>query len=163
LASVNTFPPPTGTSAVGPSTVPLAGALEDGAELVAVVGALVGGAELVPVVPAEPASSPPPHAARIGALAPASATIAAQRSTDLRSRSSPAASVGGGVVGGAMVSSLMNLDLRELPVKVVERFAIHVLPDPCKWGGYRVKRPDRPNGSAFDELCRIQPRFEAFL
>jgi hypothetical protein len=117
LASANTFPPPTGTSAVGPSTVPLAelaGALDDGAELVAEVGALLGGAELVPVVPVEPASSPPPQAARIGAPAPASATIAAQRSTDLRSRSSVACSAAGGVVGGAMVSSLMNLDLQEL-------------------------------------------------
>jgi hypothetical protein len=119
---VNTLPPPTGTSDTGPRTVPplvLAGALEDGAVL---VGALVG-AELVPVVagaeleplPA-PASLLPPQAARIGAPAPTRAAIAAQRSTDLRSRRLSAGATSGVCcgVGGAIVSSLMNLDLQEL-------------------------------------------------
>jgi hypothetical protein len=117
---LNTFPPPTGTSDVGPRTVPPpAGALEDGA---LEDGAVLVGAELVPVVagaelePLPPlASSLPPQAARIGALAPASAAIAAQRSTDRRSRnaSGPAALDDCAVGGADMVSSLMNLDLQE--------------------------------------------------
>jgi hypothetical protein len=113
---VNTFPPPTGTSDTGPSTVPPllvdADALDDGAELAVEVGAVLAGAELL----LEPASSLPPQAARIGALAPASAAIAAHRSTDRRSRSASAAGVASGVVAGvvgAIVSSLMNLDLQE--------------------------------------------------
>jgi len=100
------------------------GALDDGAlEL----GAELDGAE--PVAdgavpePPEPALSLPPQAARIGALAPANAAIAAQRSTVLRSRSGPFAGASCcGVVVGAIVSSLMNLDLQELPVEVVERY-----------------------------------------
>jgi hypothetical protein len=130
FASVNTFPPPTGTSDTGPSTAPPpAGALEDGALEDGALdeGALdealplALGAELEPladgVVPPPEASSLPSQAARIGAPAPASATIAAQRSTVLRSRRPSAALAGpsacGGVVAGAIVSSLMNPDLQE--------------------------------------------------
>jgi hypothetical protein len=110
LASVNTFPPPTGTSDTGPSTVPPllvdADALDDGAELAAEVGAVPAGAELL----LEPASPLPPQAARMGALAPASAAIAAHRSTDRRSRRlSPASGAGCGAVDRAIVSSLIGL------------------------------------------------------
>jgi hypothetical protein len=113
LASENTLPPPTGTSDAGPRTVPplvLAGALEDGAVLVGAELVPVAGAELEPLLPL--ALSLPPQAARIGALAPARAAIAAQRSTDLRSRRLFPSGVCCGVVG-AIVSSLMNLDLQE--------------------------------------------------
>jgi hypothetical protein len=121
---VNTFPPPTGTSDTGPRTVPPpAGALEDGA---LDDGALDDGALADGVVAAEPevdgvelppALSLPPQAARIGALAPTSAAMAAQRSTVLRSRTPSAAAPGTDSVccgvAGAIVSSLMNLDLQE--------------------------------------------------
>jgi hypothetical protein len=106
--SVNTLPPPTGTSDAGPRTAPPpAGALDEGAPD---DGASEEGAVLVPGAefPADgepPASSLPPQAASSGAPAPASATIAAQRSTVLRSRTSPSAAM-------AVVSSLMNVDLQ---------------------------------------------------
>jgi hypothetical protein len=133
---VNTFPPPTGTSDTGPRTVPPpAGALEDGALEDGALddGALadgVVGAELEPVAdgvePPPDASLLPPQAARIGALAPTSAATAAQRSTDLRSRRPSAAGLDTASVccgvAGAIVSSLMKLDLQELLVEVVERY-----------------------------------------
>jgi hypothetical protein len=92
------------------------GALEEGPELLGLP--VVVGVEPEPVLP--PASSLPPQAARIGALAPTRAAIAAQRSMDRRSRiPSGVGSVGGaGATAGdpasTMVSSLMNLDLQEL-------------------------------------------------
>jgi hypothetical protein len=92
----------------------LEGGADDGPVLPPVVGALVG-PELEPVAGPEPlVLSPPPQAARIGALAPTIAAIAAQRSTDRRSRNRPSDAASGCEVGGAIVSSLMNLDLQEL-------------------------------------------------
>jgi hypothetical protein len=112
-------------SDVGPRTVPPpAGALDDGAledgalEDAPEVGVLALGADPVADGVELPALSLLPQAARIGALAPAKATTAAQRSTALRSRRPSVAAFAAvpsccGVVGGAIVSSLMNLDLQE--------------------------------------------------
>jgi hypothetical protein len=75
FASVNTLPPPTGTSATGPSTAPAAGALE-GAEDGADVGAELVGVPLVLLVL---------QAASTGKLTPARPATAAPRRTVRRS------------------------------------------------------------------------------
>jgi hypothetical protein len=101
LASANTLPPPTGTSAVVPSTVPVALPLEE-------LGALVGADELGVLDGVPLAESPLPlQAASSGTLTPAIPATAAPRSTVRRSRGVSIARL-----SSAELSSLIELVLQ---------------------------------------------------